>query len=71
LRKYARQTNVRLVVGALMILLIVGDGLIYLFFGPASAAFGAVCILLGLLPILAIILFLFGLEWLVKLADRD
>jgi hypothetical protein len=32
LRKYIRQTNVRLVVGALVLLFVVGDGLIYLFY---------------------------------------
>ena len=37
LRKYARQTNIRLGVGAVLVLLIVGLGLIYFIYGPGAA----------------------------------
>jgi hypothetical protein len=71
LRKYAKQTNVRLVVGFLLILLIVGDGLIYLFYGPYSAAMGFVCIGLGLLPVAMIFIILWILDWVVKRTNGD
>jgi hypothetical protein len=71
LRRYARQTNVRLLIGFLLVLFIVGDGLIYIFFGGGSAIMGLLCILAGLAPLLLIALALWGLEWLVKRADRD
>ncbi len=71
LRKYARQTNVRLIVGGLLVLFIVGDGLIYLFYGTGAALTGLLCLLGGLVPIVLIILFLFLLDWVVKRANRE
>jgi len=40
LRDYAKNTNVRLGVGAFVLLFVVGTGLIYLIYGPGAAAFG-------------------------------
>jgi hypothetical protein len=56
LRQYSRQTNVRLIIGFIILLFIVGDGLIYWFYGQGAALFGLVCIMAGLVPI--------GLSWL-------
>lgn len=56
LRKYARQTNFRLGIGFLILLLFVGDGLIYWIYGRNAAIMGALCLLGGLIPI--------GLVWL-------
>ena len=71
LRKYARQTNVRLAVGAVLVLLIVGTGLIYLIYGPGAAVTGLSCLLAGLLPIGLIFLFLALLDWIQKRANRS
>lgn len=71
LRKYARQTNVQLVAGALLLLFIVGDGLIYLIYGKGPALFGLLCILVGLAPVLLTVLVLFFMEWLRKRLDHD
>lgn len=71
LRNYARQTNVRLVVGALALLLIVGDGLIYVIYGQGAALTGLLCIAAGLVPILLILLFFTVMEWVVKRANRE
>ncbi len=71
LRDYARQTNVRLVVGALVLLLVVGDGLIYAIYGPGAALTGLLCIAAGLVPILLILLFFTVMEWVVKRANRE
>lgn len=71
LRKYARQTNIRLAVGAVLILLIVGTGLIYFIYGPGAAVTGLLCLLAGLSPIALIVLSLAILDWIQKRADRS
>ena len=71
LRKYAKQTNVRLGVGAALLLLIVGTGLIYFIYGPAAAVGGLLCLVAALLPIALILLSLAVLDWIQKRADRS
>jgi hypothetical protein len=71
LRKYARNTNIRLLVGFILLLFIVGDGLIYLIYGPQSAIFGFICLIAGLAPLVLIALLLWILEWIVKRANED
>jgi hypothetical protein len=71
LRKYARQTNLRLIAGALLILLVVGDGLIYLIYGPGAAVTGLLCIGAGLFPVILIVLIFSGMDWIIKRADRE
>jgi len=71
LRKYARQTNVRIGVGAVFLLLIVGTGLIYFIYGPGAAVTGLLCLLAGLLPIGLIFLSLALLDWIQKRANRS
>ena len=71
LRKYAQQTNIRVGVGAAILLLIVGTGLIYLIYGPGAAVTGLLCLLGGLLPIGLIFLAFALLEWIQKRANRS
>ncbi len=71
LRKYGRQTNVRLIAGALLLIFVVGDGLIYLIYGSGAAMMGLLCLLAGMVPVLLTILVLFLLDWIRKRADRD
>ncbi|MCP4140431.1 MAG: hypothetical protein GY755_09105 [Chloroflexi bacterium] len=71
LRKYAQQTSVQLGAGALLVLFIVGDGLIYLIYGKGAAMMGLLCLLAGVAPILIILLFMKLLDWVVKRANRD
>jgi len=71
LRNYARQTNIRLIVGALLILLIVGEGLIYIIYGPAAAATGLICIGAGLFPVLLIVLIFSLIDWIIRRANRE
>jgi uncharacterized SAM-binding protein YcdF (DUF218 family) len=71
LRKYARQTNVRLIAGALFLLFVVGDGLIYFIYGPAAAVTGFLCLLGGLVPIVLVVLVLALLDWITKRANPD
>jgi hypothetical protein len=71
LRKYSKQTNVRLFIGALAVLFIVGDGLIYLIYGSGAALMGILCLLAGMIPVVLTILVLLLFEWIQKRADRD
>jgi hypothetical protein len=71
LRKYTRQTNVRLIAGALLLLFIVGDGLIYLFYGKGAAILGLLCLLGGMIPVVLTMLVLLLLDWIRKRVDRD
>jgi len=71
LRTYVRQTNFRLVVGGLVLLFVVGDGLIYLFYGTSAAVMGLLCLLAGMTPVVLVVLSLLLLEWITKRAYRD
>ena len=71
LRKYARQTNIQLAVGAVLVLFIIGDGLIYLFYGGGAALMGILCLLGGMVPVGLVILVLFLFEWIQKHAGND
>jgi hypothetical protein len=66
LRRYSRQTNFRLLIGFLVLVFLLGDGLIYLFMGRNAAIMGLACLLLGLAPALLVWLFLVAIGWLVK-----
>ncbi len=71
LRRFARQTNARLAVGGLILLFVVGDGLIYLFYGRSAAIFGFLCLIVGLLPLVLIWLVLWLVEAITKRANQD
>jgi len=71
LRQYARQTNVRLVIGFILLLLVVGDGLIYLYYGRGAAIMGLICILGGLTPTILILLVLWFIDWIVRVNNQD
>ncbi|MFN8411380.1 MAG: hypothetical protein U0Z26_03230 [Anaerolineales bacterium] len=71
LRKYMKDTNVRLVVGAMLLLFVVGLGLIWLLYGFGAAVFGFLCLLGALVPIALIFLLLNLSDWILKRAGRD
>jgi TM2 domain-containing membrane protein YozV len=71
LRKYAKQTNVQLFIGALVVLFIIGDGLIYLIYGGGAALTGILCLLGGMVPVVLTILVLLLLDWVRKRVDHD
>jgi len=66
LREYTKNTRTRLVIGFFALVFLVGDGLIFLFYGREAGIFGLVCILGALIPILLIIIFLLIAERVVK-----
>ena len=65
LRKYDSQTRIRAFLLFLVILFVVGDGLIWLFYGSQNAIFGALCMLGGLIPVGLIFLILTMMGWIV------
>ena len=66
LREYTKNTQVRLIAGFLILVLLVGDGLIYVFYGRGAALLGLACMLGALLPVGLIILFLWITDRIVK-----
>jgi hypothetical protein len=71
LRRYTRQTIFYLVLGGILLLLFLGDGLIYLIYGGNAALFGVLCILAGLAPVVLIILVLWIIDWVVKRSNEE
>jgi hypothetical protein len=71
LRRYAAQTSTRLIAGALLLLFILGPLLIGFIYGPAAALMGFLCLLGALIPIGLIMLFIFGLDWIVKKGNEE
>lgn len=66
LRVYAKQTNIRLIVGALALLFLVGLGLIFLIYGEGAVFTGLLCIIGGLIPVVLIIIALAVIDLIVK-----
>jgi hypothetical protein len=71
LRDYARKTNFRLGVGAVLLLFVIGLGLIYLIYGKEAAALGFFCLIFALIPVGLILLFFFLFDWMMKRAGRE
>jgi hypothetical protein len=71
LRRYAKQTNIRLIIGGMAVLVIIGDGLILLIYGRDAAVMGLLCLMVGLLPLLLIWVVLSILEWVVRRSNAD
>ena len=68
LREYTRQTNVRLALGAFILLFVVGVVLIWIFFGERAAGLGFMCLLAALFPVILILAIFLGIEWILKRA---
>ena len=71
LRKYASRTNFQLIIGALVLLFVVGIGLIAWIYGIGAALMGFFCLLGALVPIGLIVLSLNGLDAIVKRINKD
>jgi TM2 domain-containing membrane protein YozV len=71
LRRYARQTRTRLLAGLFLLLFLLGDGLIYLFYGRNAALTGLLCLLGALVPVAIIVIVLAILDRIVKHANPD
>lgn len=71
IRKYARDTNVRLAAGAVLLLFVLGLGLIWWAYGFGAAVLGLMCMLGALVPVGLIVLLLNLSDWILKRAGRD
>ena len=67
---HASQTRFRAVLFFIAILLVVGLGLIWRFYGGAAALFGLLCLFGALIPLGLIALFVFGLDGLVRWFEK-
>jgi threonine/homoserine/homoserine lactone efflux protein len=66
LRKYSQQTIIRMVIGGILFIFIIGNLLIYIFFGQQALWTGISCMLSGLLPLGAIYLVFLALDYFLK-----
>jgi hypothetical protein len=66
LRKYTKQTNFRLLVGAFVLLFIVGVGLIWLIYGQGAGGMALVCLLAALAPIVLILGVFLAIDWIIS-----
>jgi len=71
LRYYASQTRLLSLLCFAGILIFVGLGLVWHFYGLQSALFGFLCILGFTIPSFLIAIALFGLEKFLKYSDRE
>ncbi|HSO11810.1 MAG TPA: hypothetical protein VLT51_05505 [Anaerolineales bacterium] len=68
LREYAKQTGVRLALGAFILLFVVGVGLIWVIYGGEAAGMGLTCLLAALFPVILILAIFLAIEWILKRA---
>jgi hypothetical protein len=66
LRKFQRQTTIRLVAAALGLLFIVGGILIFLIYGQTAALTSVVCMAALMIPVGMILVFFWVMDWIVK-----
>ncbi len=71
LRKYIKDTNTQIIIGAFVLLFVVGLGLIWAIYGFGAAVSGFLCLLGALVPIGLIFIALYGIDWIVKHGNRD
>lgn len=70
LRKYSKETNIRLALGAFILLFVVGIGLIWAIYGQGAAGMGMLCLMATFLPIILILAIFVAIEWILKRAGR-
>jgi TM2 domain-containing membrane protein YozV len=71
LRRYARQTNVRLVAGIIILVFTLGLGLIYSIYGAGGAITGLVCLAGAFVPVLLVWAFLWAIDRFVRRVNED
>jgi len=66
LRKYARQTSVRLIIGAILLILVAGVGFTWLIYGKGAALTALLCIGAGLVPVILILGLFLLISWILR-----
>lgn len=69
LRAYGRATHRRLILGGLVLVFAVGDGLVWLLYGKQAGKMALTCTGLGLGPVVLIALVLEAIGWFVRKTD--
>jgi hypothetical protein len=59
-----------LIFGFLLLVFLIGDGLIFLFYGSRAGLMGLVCILAALLPVSLVVIFLWIADRIVKRSNE-
>jgi len=66
LRSYAKSTVFQLILGALVLIFLVGEILIYLIYGSTAAMTGFVCLIAGFIPLVLVLLSLWLIDWIAR-----
>ena len=66
LREYSKQTNIRLALGAFILLFVVGVGLIWIIYGENAAGMAFTCLLAALFPIILILFIFVAIDWILS-----
>jgi len=66
LREYTKNTRARLVIGFLVLVFLVGDGLIFIFYGKEAGLLGLACLVGALIPVLLVVILLAVADRVVK-----
>lgn len=66
LREYSKQTNVRLALGAFVLLFVVGVGLIWVIYGEGAAGLAFTCLAAALVPVILILFIFVAIDWILK-----
>lgn len=70
MRRYARQTNLRLLAGFFVLLFGLGEALIWWTYGQEAALLALLCLVAGLAPIMLIAIVLWVMERIVREANE-
>ncbi len=66
IRQYMKQTETRLILGFLVLVFLIGDGLIFYFYGTVAGIAGLICLAGLMVPVFLIVLFLWIAEKVVQ-----
>lgn len=66
LRKYARNTTIQLFTGGILLVLVVGNVLIWWLYGPGAVRMSLLCMLVFIVPVLLAFGGLAVMDWIVK-----
>ena len=66
LREYSKQTNIRLALGAFILLFVIGVGLIWVIYGENAAGMAFTCLLAALFPIILILFIFVAIDWILS-----
>ena len=66
LREYAKNTQLRMILGFLLLVFLIGDGLIFVFYGVGAGLAGLICLVAALFPVALVVFFLWLADRIVK-----